>query len=159
MIRRPPRSTLFPYTTLFRSLLTLIILLLLLESSLLFQAASLIVVATLPVLVLRVIPPTLLFVLAALLIKQTLLFLTDRKSTRLNSSHGYISYAVFCLKQKNHASYALLQDQGAVRLTNLTLHADPARVRAVGASAALRFDAAQSIMLVRAQAPQHVEAP
>src|SRR5256884_5412081 len=44
MIRRPPRSTLFPYTTLFRS---------------------------------------------------------DRKSTRLNSCHGYISYAVFCLKKKN----------------------------------------------------------
>src|SRR2546429_5143637 len=45
MIRRPPRSTLFPYTTLFRS---------------------------------------------------------DRKSTRLNSCHGYISYAVFCLKKKNN---------------------------------------------------------
>src|SRR5205809_2503146 len=33
------------------------------------------------------------------------LFLPDRKSTRLNSSHGYISYAVFCLKKKKHKNY------------------------------------------------------
>src|SRR2546422_620627 len=50
MIRRPPRSTLFPYTTLFRS---------------------------------------------------------DRKSTGLNSSHGYISYAVFCLKKKKQSSWCM----------------------------------------------------
>src|SRR2546429_5827931 len=80
MIRRPPRSTLFPYTTLFRSAGD--------------RPRSL---------------------------RADLLFLAalgrnagdrdghgihgdaqDRKSTRLNSSHGYISYAVFCLKKKTH---------------------------------------------------------
>src|SRR2546422_1883023 len=72
MIRRPPRSTLFPYTTLFRSL----------------QIGS-----------------------DSIVIKQRIVYIEekddvlqeldqDRKSTRLNSSHGYISYAVFCLKKK-----------------------------------------------------------
>src|SRR2546429_790574 len=72
MIRRPPRSTLFPYTTLFRSPLT---------SS-----------------------------RGALTVKPRLgtgseasvSCREDRKSTRLNSSHGYISYAVFCLKKKKN---------------------------------------------------------
>src|SRR5205809_2897772 len=36
---------------------------------------------------------------------------TDRKSTRLNSSHGYISYAVFCLKKKNHKNWIHLQNK------------------------------------------------
>src|SRR2546429_3549473 len=79
MIRRPPRSTLFPYTTLFRS-------------------------------------PD--FVPDHVALDEPAIHLTmghrvrartdhahsplqDRKSTRLNSSHGYISYAVFCLKKKN----------------------------------------------------------
>src|SRR2546422_6116873 len=87
MIRRPPRSTLFPYTTLFRSPRT-------------YTPAS---TAT------------------AMTRRRTLglchqemgpgsvtgggagmdaIALQDRKSTRLNSSHGYISYAVFCLKKK-----------------------------------------------------------
>src|SRR2546429_4277546 len=66
MIRRPPRSTLFPYTTLFRSTL---------GASLTFKYPSSISFWTTRD--------------------------TDRKSTRLNSSHGYISYAVFCLKKKN----------------------------------------------------------
>src|SRR2546422_3631944 len=70
MIRRPPRSTLFPYTTLFRSHVDAV---------------------------------------ARDLVREVgaeeeehvaLLLLQDRKSTRLNSSHGYISYAVFCLKKK-----------------------------------------------------------
>src|ERR1041385_9305821 len=64
MIRRPPRSTLFPYTTLFRSHGTTCIH----QSPRSHRAAF------------RRHP--------------------DRKSTRLNSSHGYISYAVFCLKKK-----------------------------------------------------------
>src|SRR2546429_5127874 len=68
MIRRPPRSTLFPYTTLFRSI----------------AAANL-----RKRLGLDVFHPRLRLERA-----------TDRKSTRLNSSHGYISYAVFCLKKK-----------------------------------------------------------
>src|SRR5688572_32624530 len=69
MIRRPPRSTLFPYTTLFRS-----------------DAAE----------------------LASLILEREVLMASrrpgetdeDRKSTRLNSSHSQISYAVFCLKKK-----------------------------------------------------------
>src|SRR5438128_6968914 len=68
MIRRPPRSTLFPYTTLFRSLE-------LLEASLAQELES-------------------------CRRDQDAIFRQDRKSTRLNSSHGSISYAVFCLKKK-----------------------------------------------------------
>src|SRR2546430_6030660 len=71
MIRRPPRSTLFPYTTLFRSAR---------------GAAE----AQHRVLLLR-------FVAAAAEPQEE----KDRKSTRLNSSHSQISYAVFCLKKKN----------------------------------------------------------
>src|SRR2546422_6017867 len=67
MIRRPPRSTLFPYTTLFRSTKARIILL----------EGGPRILPTFPEPLSR-----------------------DRKSTRLNSSHGYISYAVFCLKKK-----------------------------------------------------------
>src|SRR2546426_3009871 len=77
MIRRPPRSTLFPYTTLFRSL-----------------AGDNIVSAS------ENMPwysgPTLLGHLETVDFRQI-----DRKSTRLNSSHLVISYAVFCLKKKN----------------------------------------------------------
>src|SRR2546429_3388605 len=74
MIRRPPRSTLFPYTTLFRSLG--------LEGWADCTSNS----------------PT--GKLKCSLKKSQQLRLLDRKSTRLNSSHGYISYAVFCLKKK-----------------------------------------------------------
>src|SRR2546426_8693677 len=73
MIRRPPRSTLFPYTTLFRSVQTTIL-------------GHRSVVTLVPLLLGRV--P----------IWQH--FRRDRKSTRLNSSHLVISYAVFCLKKK-----------------------------------------------------------
>src|SRR2546427_8198815 len=90
MIRRPPRSTLFPYTTLFRSALEHLI-----EARVIGLEA--------------VIPRDL---LDALLDRVTrglehdvvhLLHadeVADRKSTRLNSSHSQISYAVFCLKKK-----------------------------------------------------------
>src|SRR2546429_3615013 len=73
MIRRPPRSTLFPYTTLFRSLASL-----------------------------AMMSPQELHVGDSkfLLLKVSWHQDGDRKSTRLNSSHGYISYAVFCLKKK-----------------------------------------------------------
>src|ERR1041385_9282951 len=67
MIRRPPRSTLFPYTTLFRSAI----------SSLWPRKAT----SPGP--------------------QSDNDEIADRKSTRLNSSHGYTSYAVFCLKKKN----------------------------------------------------------
>src|SRR5258708_25897341 len=77
MIRRPPRSTLFPYTTLFRSL-----------SFPLRRTGN--------------------FFCSIQTMKCSLLWFggsgssrPDRKSTRLNSSHQIISYAVFCLKKKN----------------------------------------------------------
>src|SRR2546429_2471090 len=85
MIRRPPRSTLFPYTTLFRSHL---------------RGGQL---------------------CAAECVNSPGEFMAarkaDRKSTRLNSSHGYISYAVFCLKKKNNQSPHL-------RFIRLQLHKD-----------------------------------
>src|SRR5256885_9470098 len=76
MIRRPPRSTLFPYTTLFRSIITSVA---------------------------RLMPSTSdsrqPYRLSNLdLVTESLTL--DRKSTRLNSSHLVISYAVFCLKKK-----------------------------------------------------------
>src|SRR2546430_6605963 len=76
MIRRPPRSTLFPYTTLFRSLLQEL-------SREQFD------------------------ILTALPKRRQFDYDEDRKSTRLNSSHSQISYAVFCLKKKTnlHASF------------------------------------------------------
>src|SRR2546430_11417088 len=83
MIRRPPRSTLFPYTTLFRSL----------------GLAGGRVVAAGPVFgeVGRAVAEALLAEPRDVL---TLVTGEDRKSTRLNSSHSQISYAVFCLKKK-----------------------------------------------------------
>src|SRR3712207_8613181 len=94
MIRRPPRSTLFPYTTLFRS-----------ETG---QKMSLLRIATEPSLVealktnrevLACLSPE---AKAALDASTTFAEVDkiDRKSTRLNSSHANISYAVFCLKKK-----------------------------------------------------------
>src|SRR2546429_1935523 len=68
MIRRPPRSTLFPYTTLFRSRI---------HHDHVTWAGQL-----------------------KCLVEHEVVARADRKSTRLNSSHGYISYAVFCLKKK-----------------------------------------------------------
>src|SRR5256885_5514997 len=72
MIRRPPRSTLFPYTTLFRSVR----------------------VGQLSAKSVKFFPGRLEL--------DARLFDGDRKSTRLNSSHLVISYAVFCLKKKNN---------------------------------------------------------
>src|SRR2546429_1559555 len=85
MIRRPPRSTLFPYTTLFRSRLQL-------DRNLRprNQGHNLI----------EVLLNIVVSALEGFSYLHTSLKTTDRKSTRLNSSHGYISYAVFCLKKK-----------------------------------------------------------
>src|SRR3712207_7637204 len=99
MIRRPPRSTLFPYTTLFRSYVQLFIL----GSSITFMPT---VFSFLPNLF-RVLhaPPDLALLeqprAAPRPIKAGIVFQEDRKSTRLNSSHANISYAVFCLKKKH----------------------------------------------------------
>src|SRR2546422_1570555 len=80
MIRRPPRSTLFPYTTLFRSGC----------AGHLRQLESWYSLAQLCRIWLR----------GGASLKAVFGLGQDRKSTRLNSSHGYISYAVFCLKKK-----------------------------------------------------------
>src|SRR2546429_7136512 len=96
MIRRPPRSTLFPYTTLFRSV-----------------DGRQILIADKAQKPHAIRDPD--------LVRQLLQSLSigpaagdhvtdvgrDRKSTRLNSSHGYISYAVFCLKKKNKMQYCV----------------------------------------------------
>src|SRR4051794_41573571 len=80
MIRRPPRSTLFPYTTLFRSAFYLRTM----------DRRS--------------------FTSSMRVFERSRSFMrrkkADRKSTRLNSSHPSISYAVFCLKKKNHTNCA-----------------------------------------------------
>src|SRR5256884_4310885 len=99
MIRRPPRSTLFPYTTLFRSRFSG-------HTEFLAQRTrSARVVMMLTAGELRVALATthlpLRAVSDALSADSLYESATDRKSTRLNSSHGYISYAVFCLKKKN----------------------------------------------------------
>src|SRR2546429_3828828 len=76
MIRRPPRSTLFPYTTLFRS-----------KNWPLWREQT-----------------SLQFRRGVQCLEPCEL---DRKSTRLNSSHGYISYAVFCLKKKKKKKHKI----------------------------------------------------
>src|SRR6266536_3694636 len=76
MIRRPPRSTLFPYTTLFRS-----------AAAVLGERRS--------------------SLLQPLAVRFSSLALADRKSTRLNSSHAWTSYAVFRLKKKNRFYFFL----------------------------------------------------
>src|SRR2546430_11464632 len=102
MIRRPPRSTLFPYTTLFRSIG-------------LMEGASHKVVEELlaegqttvgyevHVRHLAPAPPgsTVLVTSRLQEVRDNKLVFEDRKSTRLNSSHSQISYAVFCLKKQN----------------------------------------------------------
>src|SRR5947208_13517136 len=85
MIRRPPRSTLFPYTTLFRSF----------EET---RRARLDAVRPTDLQIFRRIVRR--FRLRPAPVADKLVELGDRKSTRLNSSHQIISYAVFCLKKK-----------------------------------------------------------
>src|SRR5688572_32470805 len=97
MVRHQPRSTLFPYTTLFRSFF----------SSALTGATSSLVANNAYVTKVyfprEIVPIT--YIVAAffdfLVASLVLGGLLDRKSTRLNSSHSQISYAVFCLKKKN----------------------------------------------------------
>src|SRR2546422_5113562 len=99
MIRRPPRSTLFPYTTLFRSQLVPLLMALKLDPVRLLVADDVGIGKTIEAaLVAReLIDRGEVSRLAVLCPPQ---LAEDRKSTRLNSSHGYISYAVFCLKKK-----------------------------------------------------------
>src|SRR2546430_3648137 len=99
MIRRPPRSTLFPYTTLFRSYAYI-------DRKKKF-------------------PVTMLLRALGFSSNEEILGLfdlTDRKSTRLNSSHSQISYAVFCLKKKKNIQRH--QDTYCTSL-NYKSHPDP----------------------------------
>src|SRR2546422_8620609 len=98
MIRRPPRSTLFPYTTLFRSHAVGGR-----NARLRFGA-----VAVPPALRGWPLPPQ------HAVGRTAVGVLGDRKSTRLNSSHGYISYAVFCLKKKRTITATLNSSHGRV---------------------------------------------
>src|SRR3989449_2003821 len=96
MIRRPPRSTLFPYTTLFRSAVAA------------YASGRAVLGAGLGT------EFVMLVAIGALSRRygvalpgngfSSYIVGVDRKSTRLNSSHGYISYAVFCLKKKRRTS-------------------------------------------------------
>src|SRR2546430_4898557 len=100
MIRRPPRSTLFPYTTLFRSSGTYC------DGLVPNFSTS-----------------------AYCFVHQTSGSPTDRKSTRLNSSHSQISYAVFCLKKKKHFEFFLrsvliFETQGLLCLLLTSPHHD-----------------------------------
>src|SRR2546422_3203719 len=99
MIRRPPRSTLFPYTTLFRSVLP--------EDAVpsIVRASQVVVAGDS-----NQLPPTAFFVADDYEPEydEEEIPSGDRKSTRLNSSHGYISYAVFCLKKKKIKNHTTL---------------------------------------------------
>src|SRR3712207_6893705 len=99
MIRRPPRSTLFPYTTLFRSGFGAIAV----QSGLGVLASSLVGLASGAVLggAVALFGRFLYKQQASSSLSGTQL-VGDRKSTRLNSSHANISYAVFCLKKKKN---------------------------------------------------------
>src|SRR5688572_31111416 len=102
MIRRPPRSTLFPYTTLFRSRTRL---------SSAFEAGG-------PRCAVRVVQQ-----LTGLAITKFVgVDLGDRKSTRLNSSHSQISYAVFCLKKKKKKHKTRKYSTTTTDSTNITQH-------------------------------------
>src|SRR3712207_7017061 len=96
MIRRPPRSTLFPYTTLFRSARVELDV-----PGTLFSEQTIAVVLQLE---------------DPFRVRERLAG-GDRKSTRLNSSHANISYAVFCLKKKNRQSTRLKSNHANISYT------------------------------------------
>src|SRR3712207_7553866 len=99
MIRRPPRSTLFPYTTLFRSLRRMATLAAFAER-LVAEAHDDVIDMFRNRLPARPCP-----VAESLDLFGDRWSILDRKSTRLNSSHANISYAVFCLKKKKNITY------------------------------------------------------
>src|SRR2546430_12388820 len=102
MIRRPPRSTLFPYTTLFRSL----------DEGFRARGGAPARFDIMP--------------MVAVVVGDDVAACRDRKSTRLNSSHSQISYAVFCLKKKkNNADQQIdhtLVHEGYYRIQRAPAH-------------------------------------
>src|SRR3712207_7585828 len=92
MIRRPPRSTLFPYTTLFRSRI--------LQKDTASEVFSYLSPEKQEEIIESITDEELKRILDELFLDDTVDL--DRKSTRLNSSHANISYAVFCLKKKKN---------------------------------------------------------
>src|SRR3712207_8852283 len=92
MIRRPPRSTLFPYTTLFRSGLCV---------ASVFWAIGRLLIEEQDEYLRTLLVRQMLVATGLTMVVGTIYGFLDRKSTRLNSSHANISYAVFCLKKKN----------------------------------------------------------
>src|SRR3712207_8117534 len=102
MIRRPPRSTLFPYTTLFRSFAET-------ETPKVYGDAN---PVTSPLAADDLdIPITPADQTSSAMHNPKVARMADRKSTRLNSSHANISYAVFCLKKKKAYSSLILPMQ------------------------------------------------
>src|SRR3712207_8892025 len=96
MIRRPPRSTLFPYTTLFRSIASDF------ENG--FARRLMLAASNRYGIVLGY---TMASLVRAFMTGALVTVIADRKSTRLNSSHANISYAVFCLKKKTYDALLL----------------------------------------------------
>src|SRR3712207_7904078 len=107
MIRRPPRSTLFPYTTLFRSaLIALAVFLVAVIAFLALRFQPKMAVGAIVALLHDIVVTAGVYALVGFEVTPSTV-IGDRKSTRLNSSHANISYAVFCLKKKQRASTLL----------------------------------------------------
>src|SRR2546428_5444224 len=102
MIRRPPRSTLFPYTTLFRSHV-------LEDVNLHVEIAGEAPFPDVAEIVDGKCPP----------VRASVVWIVDRKSTRLNSSHDQISYAVFCLKKKKIVDQILTSSEHESVITSV----------------------------------------
>src|SRR5256886_459701 len=156
MIRRPPRSTLFPYTTLFRSADGLLDAL---DGSSGRVPRRVLARSGVPPLVgrrglgLRARDPA----RAALPRAETLGGAADRKSTRLNSSHSQISYAVFCLKKKNQEA---VQNQNEPQLRDENAHNDKSVHGVLNPTyqAGLRRDAVQPDIEAESKKRDEIEA-
>src|SRR2546422_6775218 len=148
MIRRPPRSTLFPYTTLFRSLASAFAHMteqLRQSRAQLVQSEKLASIGQMAAAVAHGLRNPLASLRAAAQLAQRRverseehtselqsrlhLVSLDRKSTRLNSSHGYISYAVFCLKKKKNKVSSITRILSSPCVTTKHSRSQPARHR------------------------------
>src|SRR5690349_22837508 len=102
MLRRPPRSTLFPYTTLFRSTLKIVT-----DLEWMGDLAGNVSERVVELDSTSLLPVRASLVQMGHVVSDMLHEALDRKSTRLNSSHVEISYAVFCLKKKKNIHAAI----------------------------------------------------